>query len=299
MKRAVGIILKTMLGLILVILLALFTGPLVFKEKIKSTVVNIINESVNARVSFDDYKLGFFKNFPNLTFSLKDVSVEGIDKFENDTLAGFRSLNLVFNLSSLFNKNGYEIKSLIIDNATVHAIVLEDGATNWDIMKESADTVEQEGSSASMKILLKRIEILNSSVSYTDLSSDMEALIKRTNFNIRGDMTQSETDLQISAESDELYYKMDGINYLNKAGMEARINVRANLDSMKFTLLDNYLKINDLTLNFAGTVALPGDDYIVDLTFSSGETSFKSLLSMIPAVYMTDFEKYQGLFEFS
>lgn len=298
MKRAAGIIIKSILGLILVILVLLFTGPLIFKEKIKSSIVNIINESVNARVSFDDYKLGFFRNFPNLTFSLKGVSIEGIDRFENDTLAGFRSLSLVFNLSSLFNSNGYEVKSLVIDNAAVNAIVLEDGSANWDIMKESADTMMQEGTPTEMKILLKKIEILNSSVRYTDLSSNMEALLKNTDFNISGDMTESQTDLQINVKSNELNFRMEGINYLNKAILDARVNVSANLDSMKFNLKDNYLKINDLTLNFAGMVALPGDDYLVDLTFNSGETSFKSLLSMIPSAYMTDFEELTTSGEF-
>ena len=74
-------------GLILLILILLFTVPLLFKDKIKAKVEQIINESVNAKVNFEDYKLGFFRNFPNLTFSLDNVSVAGIEKFENDTLA--------------------------------------------------------------------------------------------------------------------------------------------------------------------------------------------------------------------
>ncbi len=84
---------------------------MVFKDKIRTKVEQVINESINAKVGFGDYKLGFFRNFPNLTFSLENLSVVGIEKFENDTLASSKSLNLVFNLSSLFKKSGYEIKS--------------------------------------------------------------------------------------------------------------------------------------------------------------------------------------------
>ena len=94
-----------MLGIILLIFILLFTVPIIFKEQIRTKVEQTINESVNATVKFDDYKLGFFRNFPNLSFSLTDVSVVGIDKFENDTLAAFKSFNLVFNLSSLFKKS--------------------------------------------------------------------------------------------------------------------------------------------------------------------------------------------------
>ena len=100
-----------------------------------------MNESVNATVKFEDYNLGFFRNFPNLTFSLDNLSMVGINKFENDTLAGFKSLDLVFNLSSLFGKSGYEVKSVIIDKAVLNAIVLKDGTANWDIMKDTTETV--------------------------------------------------------------------------------------------------------------------------------------------------------------
>jgi uncharacterized protein involved in outer membrane biogenesis len=76
----------------------------------------------------------------------------------------------VFNLSSLLKKTGYEVKSIIIDRAVINAIVLKDGTANWDIMKDTSETVATEGESSSsgMKILLKKVAILNSSISYVD-----------------------------------------------------------------------------------------------------------------------------------
>lgn len=102
MKKASSIILKSLLGIVLLILVLLFTVPVIFKGKIKEKVVSVINESVNARVSFGDYKLGFFKNFPNLTFSMNDFSVAGTGDFESDTLAAAKSINLysTFQVSS-------------------------------------------------------------------------------------------------------------------------------------------------------------------------------------------------------
>ena len=37
-------------------------------------------------------------------------------------------------------------------------------------------------------------------------------------------------------------------------------------------------------------VAMPGDDIETDLIFKTDQTSFKTLLSLIPAIYMTDFQ---------
>jgi hypothetical protein len=309
MKKTAGIIVKIFLGIILLILISLFTIPIIFKEQIRTKVEQVINGSVYATVKFEDYKLGFFKDFPNLSFSLEGVSVVGVNKFKNDTLAGFKSFNLVFNLSSLLKKTGYEVKSVIIDKAVVNAIVMKDGKANWDIMKDTthASTTETKPDSSSstastssgMKILLKKVVILNSSISYVDESSDMKAYLRNINFNLKGDMTMSETDLQMTINAGEFTFIMDGMKYLNKAVLDSKIDMLANLDKMKFTFRENYLSINDLKLNFSGTVAMPGNDITTDLKFATAQTSFKTLLSLVPAVYMKDYKDLKASGEFA
>jgi len=298
MKKVTGILLKIFLGFILLILILIFTVPVVFKDKIKVRVEQAINESVNAKVKFGDYKLGFFRNFPNLAFSLNNFSIVGIDKFENDTLADCGSVNLVFNLASLFRKTGYEVKSVIIDDADINTIVLKDGSANWDIIKDTTESSPEEESSSVMKILLEKVEMLNSSVSYTDYESNIETYLEKVNCSMNGDLAESETNLAIKINAGEVTFIMDKIKYLNKATADSKINLRANLDSMKFYLRDNYLLINDLKLNFAGMVAMPEDDIETDLTFKTEQTSFKSLLSLIPSVYMTDFKDLRASGEF-
>ena len=298
MKKATSIILKSLLGLILLILILLFSIPLIFRDKIKEKVVNVINESVEARVSFGDYKLGFFKNFPNLTFSLENLSVAGVGKFEADTLAAANSINLVFNLSSLFGKGGYEVKSVIIDGAGINTVVLEDGSANWDIMKESEETEAEVEADSGVKILLKEVKLLSSSVSYVDRESDIAAWLGNVNGSLSGDLAGSKSDLVITLESDDFDFVMEDMKYINSAKATAFVNVLADIDSMIFRLRENSVTINDLLLNFAGTVAMPGDDIETDLTFRSDETSFKSLISLIPALYMKDFQdlKAEGTF---
>jgi hypothetical protein len=298
MKKPAKWIFKVLGGLILLILILLFTFPVLFKDKIKGKFEQIANESVNAKVSFGDYKLGFFRNFPNLTLSLDNVSVTGVEKFENDTLVSCSSLNLVFNLSSLFNKSGYEIKSIVINEADIRTLVLKDGSANWDIMTDTTESPAGEESS-DMKILLEKIEFTNSSVSYIDHESIIETYLDKVNCLMKGDLTENETNLEININAQELTFLMDGIKYLNKAKADSKINVKASLDSMKFYLRDNYLTINDLKMNFAGMVAMPEDDIETDLTFKSEQTSFKSLISLIPAIYMSDYKDLKTSGEFN
>ena len=301
MKKTTGIIVKILLGIILLVLVLLFTIPIIFKNQIRTKVEKVINESVNATVKFEDYKLGFFRNFPNLSFSMNDLSVVGKDKFANDTLAGFKSFNLVFNLSSLFKKTGYEVKSIVMDRAVVNAIVLKDGSANWNIMKDTSKTVPSEGvpTSSGMKILLRKVVLLNSSISYIDDEYVIKTYLKNVNFNISGDMTASETDLQMSINASEFTFIMDGMKYLNKTVLDSKIDMLANLDKWKFTFRENYFTINDLKLNFTGMVAMPGNDIETDITFKTAQTSFKTLLSLVPAVYMNNYKDLKANGEFA
>jgi hypothetical protein len=306
MKKIVKTSIKVILGLILFILILLFTIPVIFKEKIKTKIESVINESVNAKVTFSDYKLTFFRNFPNLSFSLKNLYVAGIGKFEGDTLAGFRSFDLVFNPGSLLGSKGYEVKSLIIDKGVVNGIVLKDGTANWDISKPSttpataaaAPSSQPSSSGSPMKLRLKKIELRKSSISYNDATMNLKSSFKNVDYTLTGDMTGSLTDFDMIFRSGETTVIMDDVKYLNRVVIDSRIALKANLDSLRFTFGKNFLSVNDMKLNFSGTVAMPKDDIITNLKFGTGPTSFKTLLSLIPAVYMTGYENLKATGEF-
>ena len=221
---------------------------------------------------------------------MNDFSVAGTGDFESDTLAAAKSINLVFNLSSLFGKEGYEVRSILIDAAKIKTLVLEDGSANWDIMKESDETESEGDSDSDIKILLREVKMLNSSFSYIDRESDMAAWLDDLSGSLSGDLTGSKSDLVINLNSDDFTFEMEGMKYISRVKANAIVNVLADLDSMIFRLRDNTVSLNDLQLKLAGTVIMPEDDIETDLTFMAEETSFKSLISLIPAFYMKDFQ---------
>ena len=131
MKKGLKIFGTGIAALLVLIVAAAVIIPVAFKDKIKNRIETQINGMVNAKVSFADYKLSLFKAFPHAAFSLDDLSVTGIGLFEDDTLAAVKSINIIFNLRSLFGDKGYEIKSVSVNQPLLNAIVLEDGTANW------------------------------------------------------------------------------------------------------------------------------------------------------------------------
>jgi hypothetical protein len=309
MKNITGKIIKIFSGLVILIILLLIAIPLLFKDKIRTKVEQVINESVNASVTFGDYKLGFFRNFPNLTFSLENISVVGKDKFEKDTLADIKSFDMVLNLASLLKKSGYEIKAIIIDKASLNARVLADGSANWDIMKETGEAAPAtsapaavtpaSSSSTGMKVLLRKVVVTNSSITYFDESLAIKTWLNDFSLTLSGDMTASETDLRISAKSGEFTYLMDGTKYFNKAVADLSLDMLANLDKWSFTFRNDYITLNDLKVNFKGTVDMPGADIATNIEFMSEKSDLKSLLSLVPSVYMNDYKDLKTSGEFA
>ncbi len=301
-------ILKIFLILILVVLTVLVVTPILFKKQLLDKAREVANTSVNAKIDFADLKLTFFKDFPRLTTSLYDVSVSGIGAFEADTLLAFDEFSATVNVLSLIRKEAIKVRSVLLDHPRISAIVLEDGAANWDIAKESKDgDAEKDPDAAAsgtmdIKVALKKFEIRDASIAYNDMKSGMEASLDGFNLLLAGDLAQDFTILEISSTTDRLNFIMGGVRYVKDAMLNIQINLDADMVNSVFTLKDNSFAINDLVLLLEGKVEMPeGEDMGMDINFSTRETSFKSLLSMVPAVYMRDFEdvKTDGQFALS
>lgn len=300
MKKSIKITLLAVASLLVLAVAAAIIIPLAFRDKIRDRVETGINGMVNARVSFSDYKLTLFSSFPNVAFTLDDLQVTGINEFSDDTLATVESFRLVFNLMSLFGDGGYEIRSVTVDRPMVNAIILDNGMANWDIMKETAVEGEREASDSlniaepaettSLKVALNSFSIRKGRLYYTDLESEMSAAVEELDFKLSGKMSGSHTVLVMDLSAAGVDFDMEKVSYLTDARVEFAAAVDALLDSMKFTLEDNLLEINDLVLELEGMVAMPGDDIELDLVFSTPETSFKSVLSLVPAFYMKGYE---------
>jgi hypothetical protein len=289
-------ILRILLITVLVVLVALIVTPMLFKKQLLDKAKEVANTSVNAKVDFSDLKLSFFNDFPRLTTSLHDVSVVGIDVFESDTLVAFDEFSATVNVMSLIKKGAIKVRGILLDRPRISGLILEDGTANWDIAKESDEIEEAEadttgGGDMDLNVALKKFEIRNASISYDDRSTGMKASLEDFNFLLSGDLGLDHTTLALSSATEKLNFVMDGMRYVKDASLDILVNVDADLVNSIFTLEDNSFAINDLVLLLDGSVAMPEDDDMsLNLNFATGETSFKSLLSMVPAVYMKDFE---------
>jgi hypothetical protein len=221
------------------------------------------------------------------------------EPFEGDTLVAFKKLSAAVDLMSIIKGDAIRVKSIILDKPVVNGIVLEDGTANWDIALPSEEiSPEIEDTAVSqkkdLKIVLKKLEIRSASITYDDMSADMKASIRNLNFTLAGDLSQDFSSLAIESQSEGINFVYGGVRYLKDAVLKMILNVDADLANSVYTLKENNVALNALELRFDGKVGMPDDTTIsVDMTFDTPSTGFKSLLSLVPVVYMKDFEDVQ------
>lgn len=284
-------ILRIFAIIILVFFALLIVIPVAFHKPIMNKAKEEINKTLNARVDFD-LRLSLLKGFPDLFVELRNLSVIGSGDFEKDTLVAFRSFGLKVNLISVIRMQNIDIKSVILDHPRINALVLENGKANWNIMKDTStaevpDTTPSEPIHFSAK--LRKLQVIDGSISYLDRQANMQAVLQGFNFLLKGNLASDFTSLTIRTSAEALTFIMDKIPYLNKARLDARFDIDADLVKSLFTLKDNAFSLNELTLGWDGTVALAGDSILTDMKFRTKKTDFRSILSLVPAVYMRDF----------
>lgn len=283
------------IGILVVILIALaFVLPIIFKGKIVEIAKEEINKNVNAKVDFTDFSLSLFKSFPHFNLGIEGVQIIGAGQFSEDTLANINAIDITIDLMSVMGGDSYEIKRIRVTRPEINIKVLEDGSANYDIAVEGDEMVAEdqttEDASDPFVLTLKHLEVINGFVKYSDESLDMTLEMKGLNHKLSGDLSEDFTLLKTTTVIEQFTLIYDGIRYISDASVNYVADIDADLKNEIYTLKKNTLEMNQLTVQFDGSVSMVNEDINIVMAFNSPGTDFKHFLSMVPAVYAKDFE---------
>ncbi len=274
-----------------VLLLLLIVLPVIFKGKIVDRVKQEVNNQLDARVEFGAFGMSLIRNFPNATLWVRDFRVIGEGAFKKDTLADIGRIMVSFDVLSLFRGSDYEINRIRLDNPRFLFKLLADGSANYDIMIDTGDSLETEAPS-DFSLSLNRVEINKGYVAYHDdlyvtyvEASDINGVFRA---NMKGAVTTITTrDATIASFS----LRYDQWPVLSRVRALLTAEMDADLDRMVFTFRDNLIQLNELPLVFEGMVGWPVDDLEMDFQFGAARSDFASFISLVPALYMKDFDQ--------
>ena len=280
--------------LVFFVIIVLIAIPYFFKDELKELVIDEVNKTLNAELALDDFDLTFFSTFPNMTIELIGVKLQGVDEFQNITLAEMKLLQAKVGFWSVIVGDKIEIDEIHIVEPKFDVRVLQDGTANYDIVKtdeelaEENETVEE----SSFELALNEYSISDGMITYSDEPGNIYAKIVNLNHKGSGDMTADIIDFKTTTSMDKLTYEMDGTSYLSEVKTDLIINLLMEFaeNTSKFTLQENSIQLNALKFSIDGFYEMLEKHDEIDMKINADKTTFKDLLSLIPAFYQSGYE---------
>ncbi|HLP95345.1 MAG TPA: AsmA-like C-terminal region-containing protein [Saprospiraceae bacterium] len=291
---------KVLFGLAIFLFLllgSLIAIPFLFKDEIMAQVKTAANESLTAKLEFQDVNISIFRHFPKLSVGLEGLEItNGPGPFEGVKLVTCERLDVAVDLWSAIFGDKVVINGLFFKKPDIKVYALSNGQANYDITKPDDTPASTTDSGESAPVQLEQYGIEDGKILYDDRGLDMRAEMEGLNHTGSGEFGATLYDLVMKTAIEKLSVNYGGVQYLRNAQANWKATLGADMANMKFTFKENDLQVNDLKLLLDGWVHMPetSEDIRMDLKFGTPANTFKSLLSIIPGAYTQDFKDVQA-----
>lgn len=287
-------------AIILLFVGSLFAIPYFFKDQIKAKIIDVINQKVDAKVSFADADLSLFKNFPNANVTIEKLAIINKAPFEGDTLISLGELNLKMSIAALFKGDNepINIDGISSKNGLINIIFNKDGIGNYDIAIKEDSENKDDSKSKPLALNIQNYKIENFQFRYFDESSKIKMLIDSLNHEGTGDFAASKLDLDTKSTA-KITLNMDKVNYMKNVVLTLDAVLGIDLEKSQYTFKENKALINQLPLEFDGFIQLVDAGQEYDLKFKTPTSSFKNFLGVIPAAYAASLDNVKTTGDFT
>ncbi len=279
-------------AIVFLVLTALLLGaavavPYFFKDKILAKVKTEANKLLDAKLSFADVNVSLLRSFPDFSFAMEELTIDGAGDFAGINLLRIENLDFTLDLMSVIKSDSpIEIHSIAINKPKINILVRKNGKANFDIVKPN----KEESSADDFVVELKQYVINEGSLTFDDRGGDMFLEIVGLQHEGKGNFTQDVFDLVTKTSINQLTAVSGGIQYLGKAKTSLNAVFKIDLPNSTYTIADNELQVNAMKLLADGSVQMPaGDAAMIDLTFRAPQNDFKNLLSLVPHAFTSNF----------
>lgn len=286
---------KILIGFLIlfsVLIVSAIAIPFVFKDKIIAKAKEQLETYVDAKTDFKSIDLSLLKNiknFPNIALGIDDLTLIGKNAFDGDTLLNIGNTSVSLDIMSVINGEQYKVEAIELSDLTFNAIVNKDGLKSWNIVKPSSDTTKSVAKP--FKLALNKLSLNNININFDDLQNGTTLKIVNLNHDGKGDFSSEILDYESKTDIENVSYAQGIVSYLKDAKINFESILNIDQKNKKYAFKDNKLSLNDLGLLFNGSVEIPDSTKtILDVNFKAEKTTFKSLLSLIPAIYSKDFD---------
>ena len=287
MKRALKIFFWTLFGLILTVVAAvcLVVYVVFTPQQLTPIARQAAAQYVTCEHEIGEVDLTFFSTFPR--FGLRADGLLLINPktgAPNDTVVEAKHLVATVDVMEFINHKNLHIHEAILEDATVHFYIAEDGTTNLtDVFVTSPDTTE-DTTAFVMPFDALRVDGLRlqaKAISFTDDKDTITAAVGATELSAKADGWD---DMLVTLDARDVCASIKNETYADSLHVELIAPMAMNLDSMHFAFDGARLAVNDFQVRIEGDVTI-GDAIDMDAKLETGKWQIKPLLALVPAKF--------------
>ncbi|MCO4744293.1 MAG: hypothetical protein KC912_05855 [Proteobacteria bacterium] len=260
-------------------------GGMALKGRVLDKLTAELTASVDANVAIGDANASFWTSFPAIGVHLTDVTVDGVADFEGERLLSAGEISIYVDVFSAFSGDSVTIDGFAMRDASVHVIVDDEGRMNTDIVAAGDD----EGDSGTTELRLESVDLEQFDFRYEDRAGGTDVTLVGMNHSSAGGISGDVASLDTETTIDALTAYAGGITWLGEVETGLTGAVAYNLATGGLDLQNAKLSLNALDIGLDGGFVPSGDDYDIKLAYETADSSFKTLLSILPAAYTEDF----------
>ena len=287
MKRALKIFFWTLFGLILTVVAAvcLVVYVVFTPQQLTPIARQAAAQYVTCEHEIGEVDLTFFSTFPR--FGLRADGLLLINPktgAPNDTVVEAKHLVATVDVMEFINHKNLHIHEAILEDATVHFYIAEDGTTNLtDVFVTSPDTTEDTTAFALPFDALRvdGLRLQAKAISFTDDKDTITAALGATELSAKADGWD---DMLVTLDARDVCASIKNETYADSLHVELIAPMAMNLDSMHFAFDGARLAVNDFQVRIEGDVTI-GDAIDMDAKLETGKWQIEPLLALVPAKF--------------
>ena len=287
MKRALKIFFWTLFGLILTVVAAvcLVVYVVFTPQQLTPIARQAAAQYVTCEHEIGEVDLTFFSTFPR--FGLRADGLLLINPktgAPNDTVVEAKHLVATVDVMEFINHKNLHIHEAILEDATVHFYIAEDGTTNLtDVFVTSPDTTEDTTAFALPFDALRvdGLRLQAKAISFTDDKDTITASLGATELSAKADGWD---DMLVTLDARDVCASIKNETYADSLHVELIAPMAMNLDSMHFAFDGARLAVNDFQVRIEGDVTI-GDAIDMDAKLETGKWQIAPLLALVPAKF--------------
>ena len=260
----------------------------VYEDKVKSFIVEQINQNINTKIDVKEVNFSVFKKFPYASLEFEQVTAEEVTKKEKKAeLFNAQSIYLQFNILDILREN-YIIKEVEVENGMVNLKIDKYGNDNYHFWKTNSDS-----SNSELSVELEHLRFNDVNFYFLNEYKNLDMDINAEKVILSGNFSSNEFTMDTEA-----ILLVNQINSENKSMMKNKyvyVNTAfgVNQKTKIYTINKGELAFQDLNFKLTGNIKNKVEGVNLDIKTTGDEMGINKLFSLFPEAQQEKLNAYK------